>query len=590
MTLLIDQTFERTLDRLLATYATPDWRGASLDAWLFEDAGQRRAAEARFRAAGVDARLHPAYKPLIGFFVEDARAAGPFTWVELGYPVVPDAGENRFRLEAYPLAGMIGDARLDLVPEAVAAGAMPAYRLRLEAADGSLTDLTLPAPNHLAEDHIGQMRLSPTGWLKLAHPDGRRIDQRLETEYEALFHRAMAVITAWDWGADEPFFETLEIRVDLPGADTRLPVGEEVISLHEALHEELYFSLLEHFQRHSGRPIGARDLQPGRILPDIRSADGTHRLRIETRPLDTGEADWPDQPLHEAEAPFGMAQIRAELDRIGGEVFVAGSRAGRPVLARHRQGSDHPVMISGGQHANEVSGVAGAIRAAALLAARPTAHFTIAPVENPDGYAMHRRLTRSQPDHMHHAARYTALGDDLEYRRQTERGLTGPLYEAAIRVEARARTGADLHLNLHGYPSHEWTRPLTGYVPRGFEMWTVPKGFFLILRHHPGWEDRARRLLTRVTAELARLPDLAALNARQIALYEIHAGRLGFEVIDGFPCMVSEQPAQVPAVTLITEYPDETVYGAAFRLAHDAQTRAVLAAYDAWQEIMTGAG
>ena len=146
MTLLIDQTFERTLDRLLATYATPDWRGASLDAWLFEDAGQRRAAEARFRAAGVDARLHPAYKPLIGFFVEDARAAGPFARVELGYPVVPDAGENRFRLEAYPLAGMIGDARLDLVPEAVAAGAMPAYRLRLEAADGSLTDLTLPRP------------------------------------------------------------------------------------------------------------------------------------------------------------------------------------------------------------------------------------------------------------------------------------------------------------------------------------------------------------------------------------------------------------------------------------------------------------
>ncbi|MAM73397.1 MAG: peptidase M14, partial [Tistrella sp.] len=261
---------------------------------------------------------------------------------------------------------------------------------------------------------------------------------------------------------------------------------------------------------------------------------------------------------------------------------------GRPVLARHRQGSDHPVMISGGQHANEVSGVAGAIRAAALLAARPTAHFTIAPVENPDGYAMHRRLTRSQPDHMHHAARYTALGDDLEYRRQTGRGQIGPLYEAAIRVEARARTGADLHLNLHGYPSHEWTRPLTGYVPRGFEMWTVPKGFFLILRHHPGWEDRARRLLTRVTAELAHLPELAALNARQIALYEIHAGRLGFEMIDGFPCMVSEQPAQVPVVTLITEYPDETVYGAAFRLAHEAQSRAVLAAYDAWQAIMTG--
>ena len=185
---------------------------------------------------------------------------------------------------------------------------------------------------------------------------------------------------------------------------------------------------------------------------------------------------------------------------------------------------------------------------------------------------MHRQLTQSQPRHMHHAARYTALGDDLEYRKQTGRGQTGPLYEAAIRAEARARTGADLHLNLHGYPSHEWTRPLTGYVPRGFRDVDGAQG----LLPDPAPIIRAGKsvpagLLTRVTAELACLPELAALNARQIALYEIHAGRLGFEVIDGFPCMVSEQPAQVPAVTLITEYPDETVYGDAFRLAHEAQ-------------------
>lgn len=580
MTLLIDQSFARTLDRLLARYATPDWQGATLDAWLFEDTASRRAAEARFRAAGITARLHPAYKPLIGLFMEDPRAAGPFARVDVTYPVVAPAGDNRFRLEAYPLAGMLGDAAVTLTPDIQPASGPIRYRLRLAAADGTVTALEVPAPNHLAPDHLGEMRLSPTGWLRVSHPDGRRIDERLPTEYEALFHRAMAVIADHDWGQDEPFFEALEIRVDLPGRDMVLPVGEEAVSLHEALHEELYFSVLEHIQRRTGRPVGARDIQPGQILPDIRAGD-TVRLRIETRPLDAGEADWPDQPLHGADAPFGMAQIRAELDRIGGRVFTAGSRAGRTVPARYIAGSDHPVMISGGQHANEVSGVAGALRAAALLAERPAAHVTIAPVENPDGYALHRRLARSQPRHMHHAARYTALGDDLEYRRADVLP-----YEAAIRAEARALSGADLHLNLHGYPSHEWTRPLTGYIPRGFEMWTVPKGLFLILRHHPGWDARARRLLGRVTAALAQIPALAALNARQIALYEFHAGRLDFEVIDGIPCMVSEHATQAPAVTLITEYPDETVYGDAFRLAHDAQSRAVLAAYEAWQEIM----
>ena len=37
-------------------------------------------------------------------------------------------------------------------------------------------------------------------------------------------------------------------------------------------------------------------------------------------------------------------------------------------------------------------------------------------------------------------------------------------------------------------------------------------------------------------------------------------------------------------LTLITEYPDETLHGEAFRAAHRAQMETVLAAYDALQE------
>ncbi len=130
------------------------------------------------------------------------------------------------------------------------------------------------------------------------------------------------------------------------------------------------------------------------------------------------------------------------------------------------------MMISAGQHANETTGIVGALRAANRLAARKGAHFTISPQENPDGYEIHKRLCVLQPHHMHHASRYTALGDDLEYRSGES------LFEKAIRVEAEALTNAKLHVNLHGYPSHEWTRPLSGYVPRSFAMWTLPKGFF----------------------------------------------------------------------------------------------------------------
>ena len=76
---------------------------------------------------------------------------------------------------------------------------------------------------------------------------------------------------------------------------------------------------------------------------------------------------------------------------------------------------------------------------------------------------------------MHHAARYTGLGDDVESRGDT------PVYESLIRKEALALMDAKLHINLHGYPAHEWTRPLSGYLPRGFELWTIPKGFFVII-------------------------------------------------------------------------------------------------------------
>src|SRR3546814_15204122 len=97
---------------------------------------------------------------------------------------------------------------------------------------------------------------------------------------------------------------------------------------------------------------------------------------------------------------------------------------------------------------------------------------------------------------MHHAARYTALGDDLEYREHA------PWFERAARNHAFEISNAQLHLNLHGYPAHEWTRPCSGYLPRGFEMWSLPKGFFLIIRYRESWRATALALLDHFTRNL----------------------------------------------------------------------------------------
>src|SRR5690606_21414088 len=239
---------------------------------------------------------------------------------------------------------------------------------------------------------------------------------------------------------------------------------------------------------------------------------------------------------------------------------------------------DAPMMISSAQHANESSGVVGALRAAQQLMTRSNVHFTISPLENPDGYELHRRLCAVNPKHMHHAARYTAMGDDLEYRNAGEPG------EKAIRIKAQALTGAKLHVNLHGYPSHEWTRPFSGYIPRGFDMWTLPKGFFLVVRHQIGWTEQATKLLDHVTRHLATVDGLLQHNDAQIALFERHAGETGFHIINGFPCLIAADDSYAMPITLITEYPDETIYGESFIQAHTAHMETVLAAYEALQK------
>jgi len=182
---------------------------------------------------------------------------------------------------------------------------------------------------------------------------------------------------------------------------------------------------------------------------------------------------------------------------------------------------------------------------------------------------------------MHHAARYTAFGDDVS-RHGSEPG------ERVARVEALRRSGARLHINLHGYPAHEWTRPLSGYLPRGFELWSMPKGFFLIVVHHAGWGEMARALLERVTDAVATDADLVAGNRRHLAAMRAHAREEPFEVLHDIPCFVSEATTYATPLTLISEAPDETIYGPAFVMQQTAQTRTVLAAVAAYTSLAAG--
>jgi hypothetical protein len=555
MTVLLDLVLPRTLDALVERFSAGHAE-ERVEAWLFDNEAARRTGEARLAAAGVTARFRSAYKPLVHYFLEEMPApAGALT---IGLPRHAAAPPQRFRLEAYPLAGMLG------VPIGFADGdAGLAYRVG---------GVEVFAPNRLRRDPTGAEVLTPCGWLRHWDAAGRLVgDGPLETEYEAVFGAVMAALGNHAWPGGPPLFDVLDIRATLPGIERGLVYGDEVISTAEAMHEDLYFSILEWAKRRAGMAAGDRRLQPGQICPDIVTEDGPARVRVELR----AAAPLPSCPgpagLDDADRPPTPGQIMAAADALGGAVRDIRSVQGRPLAARVFEGTGPGLLLSAGQHANETSGIVGALRAARELRAQGR-RFALIPCENPDGNALHHALRRHNPRHMHHAARYSALGDDVEARDAP------PLHEKAARLALIEEVGARLHLNLHGYPAHEWTRPLSGYLPRGFELWTIPKGFFLIFRHLPGHGATAMAFLEALTSELARDPALARFNAVQLDTWAAHAGAVPFPVLNGIPCMVGESDRQTLPWQLITEYPDETIYGDAFRLAHATQLRAVLAA------------
>ena len=580
---LLETTLERTLDAWVDRFTGAQWSGAVVEGWLFEGAPARRAAESRLRAAGVQATLRSAYKPLANHFLEEIDPS-QLAAVTVRYPVHPLASPRRFLLEAYPLAGLLADCALEFLP----AGEDLNYQLALTFKDGQRQHATVWAPNRSHRGCSGATLLSPTGWLRVKLPGTAaiHIDAAETTDYERVLEQIAGAVEGHAWPAQEPYFERMDIRVDLAGIEQPLPIGHECISSREALHEDIYFSLLEIFQRRSGRAAGDRRLQPGQIVPDVRASDAAPRLRIAISTFERGpepassESPAADSaPLEELETVPTAIRVASEMALLRGHRFGASSRQGRAVRGVYQRGSGPAVFISGGQHANETSGVVGALRAARTLAQQADSHFALVPLENPDGYALQRELAARNPRHMLHAARYSALGDDIEYREQP------PLYERAAREQALTLSGAQLHVNLHGYPAHEWTRPLSGYLPHGFELWTIPKGFFLILRHHSGWQAEGRALVEQVSAALAQVPGLVDYNARQLALYQRHAGAVPFEVIHGTACAVSEVDRPGAPVTLITEFPDETIDGEAFRFAHTVQMEAALAAVRAWQTL-----
>jgi len=576
------RNFPVTLDTEVARLSAPEFKGKTVELWVFESPARRKAAAQVLKDRGVTAHIRSAYKPLVCAFLEELDVSKARRII-ITYPVVKGFDPERFLLECYPVSDLVAGAIVEFVPATQSEpGPLIFYNIHIETANDQSYSQRVAAPCRVINRSFSAPVLSNCGWLRVnaLHDNTPQTDLALETDLEQALDHIIDVFAQMPERGNGCFFDRAEIRVEAPVFDLALPVGDEQISTAEVMHEEIYFSVLELLNTRLGKSAADRTGEPGQIVPLVHQAEDRVQVNIITDPEKgplpevNGQKSWPADPATARIYP-PSEMIKAQLDRLPGVPFGVRPRQGRPVWGRYVDGPGPGVLISAGQHANETSGIVGALRAAQILAAREDTRFAVSALNNPDGYALFRELCCEQPRHMHHAARYTASGGDLEYTRTR--------FEHEIRVRGQELTGAKLHLNLHGYPSHEWTRPFSGYVPEGFATWSIPKGFCLILRVHPRQRQLGEKILNAAVAALARDEAIMALNSTQLTRYNKHVSVPDFELRQNVPVFISEVMDELFPITIITEAPDETIYDEAFIAAHTAQMNVVLAAISAYQ-------
>ncbi len=594
----LPSTFDSVL-RILAPLPGCD----SIELWTFDSCARRQSLQHKLSAmlglSRSKVQVHSAYKSLVFFFLERIATSqiDRSCAITIYYPVVPAAlvpNPRRFLLECYPLHRLLRYAEVQFAPRAVESLEQLYYQIEYTDIAGGLRLESCFIPHALKTDHCGEQVLANAGYVRAHKAAELLLNQPLQTEQEALFETALRAVTDIPLPDEEPYFDQLILVLEAPFYDQPLAVDNEVISTAEALHEDIYFSLLEYFQQKRATSSGSRSLKPGQIVPRVVSRDTTRLLvdllprdsyRVAVHGIEARELSTPPMScsLESADKWLHPQQIEAVLAAIearGGQRHTVHSRQGRSVAgvlvpADSQRHSASSVLISAGQHANETSAMVGALRVAQTLQQQGDFHFFVSPLENPDGYALYREFCTVYPFHMHHAARYTAHGCDLELEEN---------HEQSIRYKARDLVNAGLHINMHGYPAHEWTRPFTGYIPKYFDMWTIPKGFFLIMHYVSAQQQPAEAVLQGAIQALQGLPDLLALNQKQLETYGCYVGNLPFEVRDHIPVLPREYPDGLFPLTLITEAPDETLHGREFQLLQQAQTTAVLGAVEAYRK------
>jgi len=193
------------------------------------------------------------------------------------------------------------------------------------------------------------------------------------------------------------------------------------------------------------------------------------------------------------------------------------------------------LLLSGRQHANEVSSTSHILRFGELLATDSAyadllkkVNVVLHPITNADGARLAVEMQEINPDFMLHAGYLGALGVDVVAGQNSD----DPIYpESKVRPRLWETWLPDIYINMHGYPTHEWVQYFAGYSAwvrsrnGGLRDWWSPRGWFI-----PGfdWVDDDDHkdittaqfaILDSVAASITGEPTVEEMNQRLYARY-----------------------------------------------------------------------
>lgn len=350
------------------------------------------------------------------------------------------------------------------------------------------------------------------------------------------------------------------------------------------------------------RPFDYPSLRTLTLRLKAKDLEKDEALALPARPADARAADGsgptvPDDEILSWEKTWAIVRRLAGRPGVlaysggrsyeGREIPVLEITAPRdPYVSIPRLTAFKPTLhISARQHANEVASTNYSLMLAERLLQDKDyqdypkrMNIVIQPMENPDGAETAYALQALTPLHSLHAGRYGALGIEIGGPAPDGRPVAP---EAAVRKAVAEAWRPDIHLNLHGYPSHEWVQPFSGYAPYLFRDYWIPRGWYAYassLRHplFRPWAEAGAALRRFIIEDMQGNERIRKSNAKFYDRYERWASRwqpvlAELELYDGLNIYAKRRssrearPAPGGQALLASETPevmDETARGA----------------------------